>query len=147
MYSRIEISLFLNEFKYREMSSKFATAFFTGFVYIGLHNKKPVCITLYYLFMNNKNNLHQNQCLWVPLHEYLRITRNISHVVQAKYETGLCEGFHKIQFNLRAVVWLLGKSHVQSFCMVQFSNKVPVLLVLLTSVTSTSRVDDILLVR
>ena len=58
--------------------------------------------------------------------------------------------FRRYIITVRAGVILLGTNPVQpkrgSFCRVQFSNKVPVLLMLI-SVTLTSRVDDILLVR
>jgi hypothetical protein len=59
--------------------------------------------------------------------------------------------FRRYNVTVGAAVRLLGKNHVQPnrgyFGGVQFSNKVRVLLVLLTSATLTSRVGDILLVR
>ena len=59
--------------------------------------------------------------------------------------------FRRYNVTVRAAVRLLGKNHLQpnrgSFCGAQFSNKVSVLLALLTSVILTSRVVDILPTR
>jgi hypothetical protein len=70
MYSLIDISLVWKEFKYQEIFFQIRyDNFYRIYFYIGLDNKKPAYITLYYLFTNNNGNLRQNQCLWVPLHE------------------------------------------------------------------------------